>query len=416
MQIAIQSRCEKYQIPTNQNSHRRNSLLSHVFMAGIFFSGFVTFTPAPVTAQINNKPATFYLGQQLLQEVSQCTEAKTFNQKLTNQAQAEAIANKCALQVVALAPNGKFRPDAFERMAAFMEAVGIKLPQPISQGQASVQLSFAGESSIFTIPVRIGEQIQTFILDTGNSQTIINTQIAQQLGLNSNPIPNGLLEYKPVIGNNLKGLEVNTHSLPILGVNSATVAGIQGLGLPTQALPKDISGVLGLDFLSNFDVVLNPKKQQLHLLPPSKSVAGAIPLKGSFGILTAQVYINGQGPFTFAVDTGAYSMMVSQSVAQKLGIDDRKAPTKEIYGFGGRETVKQIKLNKLQIQQHQTHEIDAVIVEQSNILKLPGVEGIIGQNFLNKYQQHWRFGKPNALGVVESGSLVLQPLLIESSK
>jgi predicted aspartyl protease len=313
------------------------------------------------------------------------------------------------LQVVTLAPNGKFRPDAFERLAAFMEAAGIKLPKPISQGQASVQLSFAGESSIFTIPVRIGRQTQTFILDTGNSQTIINTQIAQQLGLNSNPIPNGLLEYKPVIGNNLKGLEVNTHALPVLGVNSATVAGIHGLGLPTQALPKDISGVLGLDFLSNFDVVLNPKQKQLHLLPPSGPVADAIPLKGSFGILTAQVYINGQGPFTFAVDTGAYAMMVSQTVAQKLGIDDRHAQTAEIFGFGGRETVKKIKLNKLQIQQHQANEIDAVIVEQSNILKLPGVEGIIGQNFLNRYQQHWRFGKPNALGVVESGSLVLQP-------
>lgn len=340
MQIGIQPRWKKYQIQTNQNSHRRKSLLSRMFIVGILFSSLFPFIPTPVAGQINNKPTFNSLGQQLLQEVIKCTEAKSFNQKITNQAQSEAIANRCALQVVTLAPNGKFRSDAFERMAAFMEAAGIKLPQPISQGQASVQLSFAGESSIFTIPVRIGRQTQTFILDTGNSQTIINTQIAQQLGLNSNPIPNGLLEYKPVIGTNLKGLEVNTHALPILGVNSATVAGIHGLGLPTQALPKDISGVLGLDFLSNFDVVLNPKQQQLHLLPPSKSVTGAIPLKGSFGILTAQVYINGQGPFTFAVDTGAYTMMVSQSVAQKLGIDDRHAQTAEIFGFGGRETVK----------------------------------------------------------------------------
>ncbi|MBD2439138.1 retropepsin-like aspartic protease [Nostoc sp. FACHB-110] len=414
MQIAIQPRWEKPQISTQQNSHRSNNLLSHIFMAGIFFTSLCPVIATPAAGQTHNKPASLSqpkinsLGQQLLQEVSKCATDKTFNQKLTTP-QAEAIVNRCALQVVALAPNGKFRPDAFERMAAFMEATGVKLPQPISQGQASVQLSFAGESSIFTIPVRIGTQTQTFILDTGNSQTIINTQIAQQLGLNSNPIPNGLLEYKPVIGNNLKGLTVNTHTLPVLGVNSATVSGIQGLGLPTQALPKNISGVLGLDFLSNFDVVLNPKKQQLQLLPPSENVAGAIPLKGRFGILTAQVYINGQGPFNFAVDTGAYSMMISQPVAQKLGIGDRNAQTAQIFGFGGQETVKKIKLNKLQIQQHQVTEIDAVIVEQSNILQLPGVEGIIGQNFLNQYQQHWRFDKPNALGVVQSGSLVLTP-------
>ncbi|MBD2446773.1 clan AA aspartic protease [Nostoc sp. FACHB-152] len=408
MQISIRSRWKKYQIPTNQNSHRGKSLLSYVLIPSIYFSSLFPLIPTPAAGQIHQKPATS-LGQQLLQEVIKCTEAKSFNQKLTNQAQAEAIANRCALQVVALGANGQFRPDAFERMAAFMEATGVKLPQPIGQGQASTQLSFAGESSIFTVPVRIGKQTQTFILDTGNSQTIINTQIAQQLGLNSSPVPKGLLEYKPVVGNNLKGIEVNTHVLPVLGVNSATVAGIHGLGLPTQALPKNITGVLGLDFLSNFDVVLNPKKQQLQLLPPSKSVAGAIPLKGSFGILTAQVYINGQGPFTFAVDTGAYAMMLSPSVVQKLGIDHRNAQTSQIFGFGGRETVKKVKLTKLQIQQHQATEIDAVIVEQSNILKLPGVDGIIGQNFLNRYQQHWRFSKPNALGVVESGSLVLIP-------
>ncbi|BBD57637.1 hypothetical protein NIES2109_04040 [Nostoc sp. HK-01] len=409
MQILIQPRREKYQTPTNKNSPRCKSLLPHIFMAGIFFSSFSPLIPTSAVGQINSKLANSSLGQQLLQEVSQCAEAKISHQQPIDQTESEAIATKCALQILTLGSNEEFRPDAFDRVAAFMEAAGVKLPQSTSQGQANVKLNFNGESSIFRIPVRIGRQTQTFILDTGSGQTIINTQIAQQLGLKSKPVPNGLLEYKPVIGNNFKNLDVKVHTLPVLGVNSATVSGIQGLELPTYALPKDISGVLGLDFLSKFDVVLNPKKQQLQLLPPSDFVADAIPLKGSFGILTAQVYINGQGPFTFVVDTGAYTIAVSKSVAQKLGIDDRNAHTSEIFGFGGRETVKKIKLTKLQIQQHQVTEIDAVIVEQSNILKLPGVEGIIGQNFLNKYQQHWRFSKPNALGVVESGSLVLTP-------
>ncbi|ALF56254.1 hypothetical protein ACX27_04810 [Nostoc piscinale CENA21] len=398
----MQPRRKKSQTPTNQNSHRSKSLLFHLFTAGVFFSSIFPLLSTPAAGQVN-------LGQQLLQEVSKCAEAKIADQ----QAESETIVTKCALQILTLGSNGEFRPDAVERVAAFMEAVGVKLPQSTSQGQANVKLKLDNESSVFRIPVSIGRQTQTFILDTGSGQTIINTQIAQQLGLNSKPIPNGLLEYKPVIGNNFKNLEVKTHILPDLSVNSATVSGIYGLELPTQALPQDISGVLGLDFLSKFDVVLNPKKQQLQLLPPSKPVAGAIPLKGSFGILTTQVYINGEGPFNFVLDTGAYTIAISKSIAQKLGIDTRNAQTAEVFGLGGRETVKRIKLNQLQIQQHQVTEIDAVIVEQSKILKLPGVEGIIGQNFLNKYQQHWRFDKPNALGVVESGSLVLQPLLME---
>ncbi|MBD2476352.1 MULTISPECIES: retropepsin-like aspartic protease [Nostocaceae] len=402
MQISIQPRRKKSQVPANQNFRRSKSLFSHLFITGILSSSLVSLLPTPAAGQVN-------LGQQLLQEVSKCAEAKISEQKLINQAESEAITTKCALQILTLTSNGEFRPDAVERVAAFMEAVGVKLPQSTSRGQANVKLQLERESSVFRIPVRIGKQTQTFILDTGSGQTIINNQIAQQLGLNSKPIPNGLLEYKPVIGNNFKNLEVKTHILPGLSVNSATVSGLYGLELPTPALPQDISGVLGLDFLSKFDVVLNPKKQQLQLLPPSKSVAGAIPLKGTFGILTTQVYINGEGPFTFVLDTGAYTIAVSQSIAQKLGIDTRNAPTAEVFGLGGRETVKKIKLNRLQIQQHQVTEIDAVVVEQSNILKLPGVQGIIGQNFLNQYQQHWRFDKPNALGVVQSGSLVLTP-------
>ncbi|MBD2495995.1 retropepsin-like aspartic protease [Nostoc sp. FACHB-280] len=398
MQIAIQPRQKKYQTPTNQHSHRSKSLLSHLFTAGVFFSSLVSLLPTPAAGQVN-------LGQQLLQEVSKCAEAKIAAQ----QAESETIVTKCALQILTLGSNGEFRPDAIERVTAFMEAVGVKLPQSTSQGQANIKLQLDSESSVFRIPVRIGRQTQTFILDTGSGQTIINTRIAQQLGLNSKPIPNGLLEYKPVVGNNFKKLEVKTHLLPALGVNSATVSGLYGLELPTPALPQDISGVLGLDFLSKFDVVLNPKKQQLQLLPPSEPITGAIPLKGRFGILTTQVYINGEGPFNFVLDTGSYTIAISKSIAQKLGIDTRNAQTTEVFGLGGRETVKKIKLNKLQIQQHQVTEIDAVIVEESNILKLPGVEGIIGQNFLNKYQQHWRFDKPNALGVVESGSLVLTP-------
>ncbi|OCQ90236.1 hypothetical protein BCD64_18530 [Nostoc sp. MBR 210] len=381
-------------------------MFSHLFIAGILSSSLVSLLPTPAAGQVN-------LGQQLLQEVSKCAEANISDQQLINQAESEAITTKCALQILTLGSNGEFRPDAIERVAAFMEAVGVKLPQSTSQGRANIKLQLDSKSSVFRIPVRIGRQTQIFILDTGSGQTIINTQIAEQLGLNSKPIPNGLLEYKPVIGNNFKNLEVKTHILPGLSVNSATVSGLYGLELPTPALPQDISGVLGLDFLSKFDVVLNPKKQQLQLLPPSNPVAGAIPLKGTFGILTTQVYINGQGPFNFVLDTGAYTIAVSKSIAQKLGIDTRNAQTAEVFGLGGRETVKKIKLNKLQIQQHQVTEIDAVVVEQSNILKLPGVEGIIGQNFLNQYQQHWRFDKPNALGVVQSGSLVLQPLLIE---
>jgi hypothetical protein len=63
------------------------------------------------------------------------------------------------------------------------------------------------------------------------------------------------------------------------------------------------------------------------------------------------------------------------------------------------------------LQQHQANQIDGVILDNSNIFNLLGIEGIVGQSYLTKYQQRWHFGKRNALGFVDSGSLVLTPLM-----
>jgi hypothetical protein len=49
-------------------------------------------------------------------------------------------------------------------------------------------------------------------------------------------------------------------------------------------------------------------------------------------------------------------------------------------------------------------------VLNNELLDLLGVDGIVWQNYLNQYQQHWRFGEPNSLGFPEAGSLTLKPL------
>jgi hypothetical protein len=70
---------------------------------------------------------------------------------------------------------------------------------------------------------------------------------------------------------------------------------------------------------------------------------------------------------------------------------------------------KPTKLAQVSLQQHQSTNLDAVILG-SSVLNVLGVDGIVGQNFLNQYQQHWRFGERNELGFPEEGSLVLSPL------
>lgn len=349
------------------------------------------------------------LGQQLLQQTSQCIRSKLPDSLPSNLEALQTAFMQCVLQVTMLAEDGSIRPDASDRITALVAATGVSFPQPVSQGQANIPLKLLSNTNVFTLPVQIGGQSKTFLLDTGASASIINSQTATQLNLQGTPIPNDFMKYV-VVGNDCSKVQASFHKLPPVAVNAAKVQGLLGISMSQNSIPVNTSGVLGLDFLTNFDVVINPKKLQLQLLPPSPPVTGAIPLQGKLGNMIAQAKINGQGPFNFLLDTGAETTVISKSLATKLKIDQTKLTKTEVSGFCGTEKAQKIKLSQLNLQQHQATQIDAVILESDNIFKVLGIQGIIGQNFLNRYQQHWRFGKRNPLGYTESGSLVLTPL------
>ncbi len=366
------------------------------------------FTSSPLLTQ--QPPSTPNpLGQELLQQLVECIRDRISTPQQPSSKEAlEAASMQCVFKVVMLAPDGSVRPDASDRLTALVRITGVTLPKRSGQGQASVQLQQLPDSLVFTLPVTIGGQARTFLFDTGASSSIVESQLAKQLGLTGTPIPKELLEYM-VVGNNCSNVNATLHSLPLVTVDAAKVEGIEGMGLPKTAIVGNLSGVLGLDFLSGFDVVLNPQTLKLQLLPPSSPSTDAIALKGKLGVMTAQVQIDGQGPFTFLLDTGADSMVLSQRLAKQLSIDVSKAEDTEVRGFCGTEMGKQIKLAQVSLQQHRSTNLDAVIIG-SKVLDLLGVDGIVGQNFLNQYQQHWRFGKVNELGFPEEGSLVLSPL------
>ncbi|MFB2920420.1 retroviral-like aspartic protease family protein [Aerosakkonema sp. BLCC-F2] len=403
----------------------KNLVLGLIFIAGILFSGVLPSLVKPAVSQETNHMVISSLklpnqnkqditeppknlGEALLQQVVLCVAAKFPNPRQTSVELLQAASTQCVFQVVILAPDGSVRQDASDRLTALVEVSGVSLPEPVSRGQANVQLKTLPDSQVFTLPVQIGGQTKTFLLDTGASSSIINAETAQQLALPSTPIPSDILKYI-VVGDKCAEVKANLHPLPIISVDAATVQGLNGMGLPPTSIPGNLSGVLGLDFLSNFDVVLNPKTLQVQFLRPSIPVGGAIPLAGKLGNITAQVRINGRGPFTFMLDTGADAIVLSKNLAERLSLNSINAQETEVFGFCGAQKAKQIKLDSVSLGQYEVNHIDSAILN-SNIFNLLGVDGIIGQSFLNKYQQHWRFGKRNAIGFIESGSLVLTPL------
>lgn len=346
--------------------------------------------------------------RELLQQLYACLSNQLRNPEQATIGDMQAASMECTYRVILLAPDGSIRPDASDRMRSIVRVLGIRLPQPTAQGQATVQLQPVGDTQIFAVPVTIGERQELFLLDLGASNSIIAEDIVQELGLTGTPIPPEFFAYG-VVGDDCDDIQATVQTLPQLTIESAQVGNLMSMGMPKMAIPQELPGVVGMDVVSQFDLILNPQTRQLQLLTASPSPGAAIPLQGKMGIMTAQVRINGQGPFTFLLDTGAEYMVVSESVAQQLNLDTENASEIDVRGFCGTEKAKQVTLSQVQLSDHTQDNLPSVVL-QSRVLGFLGVDGIIGQNFLNQYQQHWRFGDRNELGFAEQGSLVLTPL------
>ncbi|NJO71494.1 MAG: hypothetical protein HC825_07035 [Oscillatoriales cyanobacterium RM1_1_9] len=277
-------------------------------------------TPTPSPSWIAQTPPSNSpsLGQQLIQEISQCMAGAFSGTEPGTPQEFQAASMRCTIQTIILDPQGNIRADASDRMGAMLAFTGAAVPQTISQGEATIQLQQLPDSQVFTVPVTIAGNSQRFLLDTGASNSILSQQTIQQLGLLGMPIPSDLLAYF-VVGDDCSQVQASIHRLPPVSVEAANVEGMSGMGL--SQLPANAQGVLGMDFLKGFDLVLDPKALSLKLLPPSPTVNGAIPLQGKLGVMIVEVYVNGQGPFPFLVDTGADLMVISQRLADRLAID-----------------------------------------------------------------------------------------------
>jgi predicted aspartyl protease len=384
--------------------------LGIIMAGGLLATGyFGLLLPATSQTTSETNKLSAELGKELVGQIRECVQTKLASPP-SNQQALQAISMRCLFEVAVLEKNGKVRNDASDRVSALFAATGFKPPQPTSEGRASnVGLRYLPRSRVFTVPVSVGSKTNNFLLDTGASASVISTKSAQQLRLMGVPIPGEVLKYMGV-GGNCSTVKADSLRLPTVAVSSAKVSGLNGLGLAANSIPGKTSGVLGLDFLSNFDVVVHPQNLRLQLLQPSQPVETSIPLRGKLGAMTVQVMINGQGPFTFMLDTGADLMVISKPLAQKLKLDNPKAKKTKIQGFCGTEAARKIKLNQVSLQSYKINNLDAVILDNDNIFNMLGVEGIVGQNFLTHYQQHWRFGNKSPLGYPEKGSLTLTPM------
>lgn len=297
-------------------------------------------------------------------------------------------------------------------VSAIVQLQGLKVPEPRVQGAARLPLFTLPGTSVYTVNAQLQGLPTRWLVDTGASTSMVATPVVEALGLKGKPIPNQRLSFA-VAGNDCPNMNATLQQLPPLELGKLQVRELHSLQFANTVIPAELSGVLGMDVLSQFDLHLHPGKATLSLLPPTPLpvdvIAAAVPLEQKLGVMVAQLHINGQGPFRVLLDTAADSTFISEPVAAKLKLDVATLSPIQIRGFCGLENAMRSQLDSVTLHRYQRRNLD-VIVLSSSILKVLKVDGILGQNFLRHYQQYWRF---NSGG--EQGSLLLVPLVISTS-
>jgi predicted aspartyl protease len=318
----------------------------------------------------------------------------------------------CALSVWSL--GGRIaKSQAGSQAAAHTHAIvqlqGLDVPIPRVKGTAQVPIKVLEKTQVYSTAVMVGNLPRQFLVDTGASTTLLSTGMVNELKLPGRVVPKERLS-SAVAGNECASMKATLHELPPLTLGALEIRGVNGLNFEKATVPDGLSGAMGMDILRQFDLKFNPKAKTLAFLSasvlPTDSSTSAIPLQKKLGVFLAKLMLNGQGPFTFLLDTGADSTFISQAIAEQLAL--RNLQPMQVLGFCGLESAERSQLASTKLQQHEQKNIEAVILS-SPILKLLGVDGILGQNFLSKYQQYWRFTPSTIGGTQADGSLLLSP-------
>jgi hypothetical protein len=231
---------------------------------------------------------------------------------------------------------------------------------------------------LIVVPVTInGSGPYDFVLDTGSNNTILDQKLADELAL-----PRG----KTTTHFGVKG----SMSLPAVYADSLSIAGatVDGKGLflfssaNLKSLPRKVRGILGEDFLQNFDILIDYRHQIIQLesglASLAETLAGerlAVQLGGTrqgkptFGrlILLGRIHELGDNPISLLLDSGVNNLILFRdtlgpgSNRQEEFVD---AGTFKPWGITGMETKT---VRRLNLGRNEVNDLTVIAVGQEEL-------------------------------------------------
>jgi predicted aspartyl protease len=213
------------------------------------------------------------------------------------------------------------------RIAAVLAVLGGAAVLPACASQPADQTYRVDDSSrLFTAVMIDGQGPFTFVLDTAASRTLLYEHVRARLGLTRSQ-PGDLTVY---------GIKSLARALPVKpGV--LAVAGEQISGLTLGVLPDNskeeagVDGILGIDVLARYFVVLDRNTMRLMLLAPDSAAAARYrdwPVTALTPRLLKNAPVNfwyiqgqiGRTSFNSLFDLGAGFSLMNWAAAARLGL------------------------------------------------------------------------------------------------
>jgi predicted aspartyl protease len=196
------------------------------------------------------------------------------------------------------------------------------------------------------VPVRIGDKIYNFWLDTGSSMTMLASDLAKEL--NVVPLVADTLEIVTSTGrvkaqpSLIPELQIG----PLIVRNAPTMIVDENLMEMRDTKPMEISskvkidGIVGFDIIRQLDLEVDYDENTLRIRNPVTSR----PMfeRNMFWVGLPVVRVNsGDGiPLHFGLDTGAQQTFVTETLLDRLDITAGRVENRRVGGLGGEVSLR----------------------------------------------------------------------------
>jgi predicted aspartyl protease len=252
-----------------------------------------------------------------------------------------------------------------------------------------------GAQPLILVPASVnGDGPHEFILDTGAGISLLTPEFAERVGATITKTTEGMGAGGKVAISLGVVESVAIGQANALNVQVAITSELQRIG---AVIGAKVDGNIGYSYLKNFRLTLDYQEHTLQLTDAEHESN----VNGNFAraelkfrlahpskpLILIPVLVNDEGPFIFALDTGASTTVVSSEVAQLLAIESTGIP--QMTGAGGvmqgsKGVVRSLAVGNARLENMAIVTADFLIM-LSQIVKTK-LDGVIGYNFLKEFK------------------------------